>query len=39
MSATGGSIYADQNKVFEDFGIPLLDNAFEGYNVCMFAYG
>ena len=25
--------------MFNDFGIPLLDNAFEGYNVCMFAYG
>lgn len=39
MSPKPGSIYADQNLVFNDFGIPLLDNAFEGYNVCMFAYG
>ena len=23
----------------KDFGMPLIDNAFEGYNVCMFAYG
>jgi len=39
MSPEPGSIYADQDKVFNDFGIQLLDNAFEGYNVCMFAYG
>jgi len=40
MAPSGpSSIYADQDKVFNDFGIPLLDNAFEGYNVCMFAYG
>ena len=34
-----GGRYADQDAVFTDFGIPLLDNAFQGYNVCMFAYG
>ena len=34
-----GSHYADQNTVMNDFGIPLIDNAFQGYNVCMFAYG
>ena len=40
MSPDGpASKYADQDKVFNDFGIPLLDNAFQGYNVCMFAYG
>lgn len=39
MSALPGSSYADQDRVFKDFGIQLLDNAFEGYNVCMFAYG
>ena len=22
-----------------DYGVPLIDNAFQGYNVCMFAYG
>ena len=39
MSPQAGSQYADQDKVMKDFGIPLIDNAFEGYNVCMFAYG
>lgn len=39
MSPQPGAPYADQNKVMKDFGIPLIDNAFEGYNVCMFAYG
>lgn len=39
MSPKPGSPYADQDLVFRDFGIQLLDNAFEGYNVCMFAYG
>lgn len=39
MSPKPGSKYDDQNAVMDDFGIPLLDNAFEGYNVCMFAYG
>ena len=34
-----GSPYADQDLVFNDYGIPLIDNAFAGYNVCMFAYG
>lgn len=34
-----GSHYADQDMVMKDFGVPLIDNAFEGYNVCMFAYG
>lgn len=31
--------YAGQNSVFEDLGKPLLDNAFQGYNNCIFAYG
>lgn len=39
MSPNPGSKYADQNMVMKDFGMPLIDNAFEGYNVCMFAYG
>lgn len=39
MSPLPGSAYADQDMVFKDFGMQLLDNAFEGYNVCMFAYG
>ncbi|KAL5338876.1 hypothetical protein BJX70DRAFT_398258 [Aspergillus crustosus] len=31
--------YADQDSLFLDLGIPLLDNAFQGYNNCIFAYG
>ena len=39
MKPNPGGRYADQDLVFNDFGIPLLDNAFKGYNVCLFAYG
>lgn len=31
--------YAGQNHLFDDLGSPLLDNAFDGYNNCIFAYG
>ena len=31
--------YAGQSNLFDDLGAPLLDNAFEGYNNCIFAYG
>ncbi|KAF8455639.1 hypothetical protein BGX38DRAFT_1249062 [Terfezia claveryi] len=31
--------YAGQDNLFQDLGGPLLDNAFEGYNNCIFAYG
>lgn len=31
--------YAGQDNLHEDLGKPLLDNAFEGYNNCIFAYG
>ncbi|KAL4874063.1 hypothetical protein BDV12DRAFT_1686 [Aspergillus spectabilis] len=31
--------YADQDSLFSDLGVPLLDNAFQGYNNCIFAYG
>ncbi|KAL7799006.1 kinesin domain-containing protein [Trichoderma ceciliae] len=33
------SNYAGQAHLFDDLGAPLLDNAFEGYNNCIFAYG
>ena len=33
------SIYADQQTVFNDLGVEVLDNAWNGYNVCLFAYG
>ncbi|KAJ5818863.1 hypothetical protein N7474_004454 [Penicillium riverlandense] len=31
--------YAGQDNLFDDLGMPLLDNAFGGYNNCIFAYG
>ncbi|KAL1978355.1 hypothetical protein VTN31DRAFT_1214 [Thermomyces dupontii] len=31
--------YARQEDLFQDLGVPLLDNAFKGYNNCIFAYG
>ncbi|SMQ46309.1 unnamed protein product [Zymoseptoria tritici ST99CH_3D7] len=31
--------FADQENLFTDLGRPLLDNAFQGYNNCIFAYG
>jgi kinesin family protein 1 len=31
--------YAGQENLFDDLGVPLLDNAFQGYNNCIFAYG
>ncbi|CAI2379027.1 unnamed protein product [Moneuplotes crassus] len=34
-----GSNYADQDKVFNDLGIGVLDNAWKGYHTCLFAYG
>ncbi|MCJ1241996.1 kinesin-like protein Klp8 [Varicellaria rhodocarpa] len=31
--------FAGQDDLFDDLGSPLLDNAFQGYNNCIFAYG
>jgi kinesin family protein 14 len=31
--------HANQETVFNCIGLPLVQNAFEGYNVCLFAYG
>lgn len=31
--------FASQRKVYEDIGLEMLEHAFEGYNVCIFAYG
>ncbi|OTB16490.1 hypothetical protein K445DRAFT_58753 [Daldinia sp. EC12] len=31
--------YAGQENLHSDLGKPLLDNAFQGYNNCIFAYG
>ncbi|MCJ1408952.1 kinesin-like protein Klp8 [Ptychographa xylographoides] len=35
----GDPHYAGQDSLFTDLGSPLLDNAFQGYNNCIFAYG
>mmetsp|Transcript_104254 Transcript_104254/g.185262 ORF Transcript_104254/g.185262 Transcript_104254/m.185262 type:complete len:1108 (+) Transcript_104254:58-3381(+) len=37
--AVSGSKYADQQLVFDTFGKKILDNAWEGYHCCLFAYG
>ncbi|CAD6574704.1 MAG: kinesin-like protein Klp8 [Alectoria sarmentosa] len=31
--------FAGQDSLYRDLGTPLLDNAFQGYNNCIFAYG
>lgn len=31
--------YADQKSVYDVLAKPLVDSAFEGYNICLFAYG
>jgi kinesin family member 13 len=33
------SIYSDQKTVYNDLGVGVLNNAFEGYHCCLFAYG
>ena len=33
------SKYADQDIVFRDLGVDVLNNAWEGYHTCLFAYG
>nr|XP_043893491.1 kinesin-like protein KIF1B isoform X14 [Solea senegalensis] len=33
------SSFASQNRVYNDIGKEMLQHAFEGYNVCIFAYG
>jgi hypothetical protein len=34
-----GSMYASQQKIFDDLGMDVLNNAWEGYHTCLFAYG
>jgi hypothetical protein len=31
--------YCDQLKIFNDLGTGVLENAWKGYNACIFAYG
>ncbi|XP_060519040.1 kinesin-like protein KIF14 isoform X1 [Cylas formicarius] len=33
------SVYANQEDVFLTIGVPLLNNAFQGFNACLLAYG
>ncbi|XP_071441737.1 kinesin-like protein KIF13A [Hetaerina americana] len=35
----GGGTHASQEVVFNCLGRDILDNAFQGYNACIFAYG
>lgn len=35
----GDENFATQKQVYEDIGMEMLDHTFEGYNVCIFAYG
>ncbi|XP_073487221.1 kinesin-like protein KIF13A isoform X5 [Aquarana catesbeiana] len=39
MDETNTSKYAGQEEVFKCLGEGILDNAFQGYNACIFAYG
>ena len=36
---TPGSNYAGQQEVFNDVGMGVLQNAYEGFNTSLFAYG
>lgn len=38
-SCDSNQSFATQQQVYRDLGINMLDHAFEGYNVCIFAYG
>ncbi|KAF0288712.1 Kinesin-like protein KIF13A [Amphibalanus amphitrite] len=38
-SEPGSARFASQEIVFSSLGKDILDNAFEGYNACIFAYG
>ncbi|GMT14789.1 hypothetical protein PFISCL1PPCAC_6086, partial [Pristionchus fissidentatus] len=31
--------FANQQQVYDELGVEMLDHAFHGYNVCIFAYG
>ena len=39
LSPDDSGKYTDQKIVFETLGKEILDNAWEGYNCCLFAYG
>jgi pSer/pThr/pTyr-binding forkhead associated (FHA) protein len=37
--SSSSSKYADQLRVYEDLGVEVLNNAWEGFHTCLFAYG
>eukprot|EP00039_Didymoeca_costata_P024122 m.9333 g.9333 ORF g.9333 m.9333 type:complete len:1041 (-) comp4048_c0_seq2:54-3176(-) len=39
VAESSESRYADQQKVFNDLGVGMLENAWKGYNCSLFAYG
>lgn len=39
LLGVGAGGYAGQELVYQELAQPLLDNAFKGYNTCLFAYG
>ncbi|XP_076811338.1 kinesin-like protein KIF13A [Clavelina lepadiformis] len=39
MDCKDADKFADQSLVFKNIGVELLENAFQGYNACIFAYG
>lgn len=39
MDASQESKFHNQETVFENLGLDLLNNVFSGYNACIFAYG
>ncbi|XP_063973187.1 kinesin-like protein KIF14 [Diachasmimorpha longicaudata] len=39
FKSTSKSSALDQKKIFDAMVLPLVESAFEGYNVCLFAYG
>lgn len=36
---TNAAHFASQEMVFDSVGRDILENAFQGYNACIFAYG
>jgi hypothetical protein len=38
-AGTDGATYADQMNVYSDLGQGVLNNAYDGFNSCLFAYG
>ena len=39
VAEPGTTKFKGQNEVYRDMGVEILNNAFKGYNACIFAYG